>query len=299
MTANIDWSKLGFEYLQTACHLTAEYHDGKWGELVSQEQPMMPLHIAAQCLHYGQACFEGLKAFTQPDGSVGIFRPEENSRRMARSAERLVMAPVPEPMFLEACRKLIELNREFVPPRGYKASFYIRPVLLGTTPVIGVKGAKDFLFLAIGMPMGSYYREGFKPVKAMIHCKYDRAAPLGVGSAKVAGNYAAGLLADAHAKKAGFPVSLYLDSQHHRYIDEFATSNFIAITRDGKFVTPDSATILPSITNKSLQQLAVDMGLTVERRRVDVAELSEFAEVGACGTAVVVTPVESIRHGDQ
>jgi branched-chain amino acid aminotransferase len=276
----------------------AEFRNGSWSEVRVCDEPTVSLHIAATCLHYGQACFEGLKAFGRKDGSVALFRPAENAKRLADSARRLVMEPVPEELFMEACRLLIESNMDYVPPYGTGASFYVRPFLLGASPRIGLRAAEEYTFAVLGTPMGPYYKDGFYPVKAFVQEQYDRAAPRGVGNIKAAGNYAAGMLGDMEGKARGFPISLYLDPEHHRYIDEFGTSNFFAITTDGHYVTPDSASILPSITNKSLQVIARDFGLQVERRRVAVTELHDFAEVGACGTAVVITPVSSILHGE-
>ncbi|MBD3240683.1 MAG: branched-chain amino acid aminotransferase [Chitinivibrionales bacterium] len=298
MAKDIDWANLGFSYMRTDCHVQAEFRDGAWGDLEVCREPVMQLHIAATCMHYGQACFEGLKAFGRKDGSVALFRPLENARRLANSAKRLVMQPVPEELVVEACRQVVRLNRDYVPPYGTGASLYIRPFLVGTTPRIGLKAAEEYTFVVLCTPMGPYYKEGFSPVKAYVQERYDRAAPRGVGHVKAAGNYAAGMMGDMEAKEKGYPICLYLDPEQHRYIDEFGTSNFIGITADGRYVTPDSASVLPSITNKSLQTIAEEFGMAVERRRVQVTELKSFAEVGACGTAVVITPVHSILHGE-
>lgn len=298
MAPTVNWSELGFSYMQTTCHVRADFKNGAWGELQVYDEPRLDLHIAATCLHYGQACFEGLKAFTQKDGSVALFRPEENAKRLANSATRLVMEPVPEQLFVDACRKVVELNRDFVPPYGTGATLYLRPFLLGTSPQIGVHASADYAFLVLCTPMGPYYKDGFAPVKAFIQQNYDRAAPRGVGNIKAAGNYAAGMRGSLEGQAAGYPICLYLDPAEHRYIDEFGTSNFIGITSDGRYVTPDSPSILPSITNQSLQVLAQDAGMAVERRRIDVSELKDLVEVGACGTAVVITPVCSVLHGE-
>jgi branched-chain amino acid aminotransferase len=171
---------------------------------------------------------------------------------------------------------------------------YIRPLLIGTSPHVGLHASEEYLFAVLAMPVGPYYKDGFFPVRAYVQENYDRAAPRGVGNIKAAGNYAAGLLGDMEGKKKGYPICLYLDSASHRFIDEFGTSNFIGITADNGFVTPDSSSILPSITNKSLQQLARDAGMKVECRRVPARDLSRFVEVGACGTAAVITPVSSV-----
>ncbi len=295
----IKWSELGFSYIKTDCFVVSEFHNGKWEEPQIRTDVMLKLHIGASCLHYGQAAFEGLKAFTQKDGSIGVFRPLENARRMIKTAERLVMQPPTEELFLESVIKCINNNRKWAPPYGTGASLYIRPLLIGTTARVGVKPADDYLFAVLCMPVGPYYKHGFHPVKAYIQEKYDRAAPRGVGNVKAAGNYAAGMLGDLEGKEMGFPICLYLDSATHTYIDEFGTSNFFAITGDNKYVTPESSSALPSITNKSLQQIAEDFGMKVEIRKIPVTELSDFVEVGACGTAAVITPISSITHGQK
>jgi branched-chain amino acid aminotransferase len=299
MTKRIEWQDLEFQYRQTDCYLKAEFTKGKWGDLEMCKDPMLPVHVAAVSLHYGQSCFEGLKAFTRKSGSVAMFRPEENARRLNISAERLVMEPVPEKLFIAACKKAIQYNKEWMPPYGTGASMYLRPLLFGSSPRIGVQPSDDYVFIVLAMPVGPYYKDGFFPVKAIVQEAYDRAAPLGVGNVKAAGNYAAGLKSDKEAKKAGYDISLYLDASTRTCIDEFGTSNFFGITKNGCFVTPASSSILGSITNTSLQVLAKDFGLTVERRKITVEELADFAEVGACGTAAVITPVYSIAHGDR
>jgi len=299
MALSLDWSNLGFKYLQTDAYVAADFADGRWGALEACTDPVFSLHIAAVCLHYGQACFEGLKAFRRKDGSTALFRPDENARRMIATAKRAVMEPPTEELFIESVKKAVALNFDWVPPYGTGASFYVRPVLIGVSPQIGVAPSTEFKLITMGMPVGPYYKDGFHPVRACVQESYDRAAPKGVGNVKVAGNYAAGMLGDIEGKKKGYPVCLYLDSAHHRYIDEFGTSNFFGITRDGRYVTPESESILPSITNKSIQTIAADMGLKVERRLIEFDELADFAEVGACGTAAVITPVHSITRGDR
>jgi branched-chain amino acid aminotransferase len=299
MAPKIDWKNLGFSYLQTECYVRADYRDGRWGRLEVQSDPHLNLHIAATCLHYGQACFEGLKAFSRKDGSVAIFRPDENGMRMANTARRLVMEPPPVEFFVEACKEAVRRNRDYVPPYGTGASLYLRPFLVGTSAHIGVHASEEYTFIILVSPMGAYYKNGFFPVKAYVQESYDRAAPRGVGHVKAGGNYAAGMMGDMEGKSKGFPICLYLDSAEHAYIDEFGTSNFFAITKDGRYVTPDSPSILPSVTNKSLKVIARDFGLAVEARKVPVTELAHFAEVGACGTAVVITPVYSVLHGEK
>jgi len=284
--------------MDTACHIRYTWRNGAWdvGELV--KEPYLNLHIAASCVHYGQAAFEGLKAFRCKDGKVRIFRPQENARRMVHTARRMCMAEFPEGLFMEAVQRVIRANEAYVPPYGTGGSLYIRPLLIGTGAQIGVAPANEYTFIVLVLPVGPYYKGGLKPVRALIYDEYDRAAPLGVGHVKVAGNYGSSLYAHELAKKNGYPVELYLDAKEHRFIEEFATSNFIGITTDNRYVTPESSSILPSVTNRTLMQLAKDMGMAVEVRPVPFEELATFAEIGACGTAVVVTPVCEVRRGD-
>jgi branched-chain amino acid aminotransferase len=293
----IDWNTLGFKYMDTHCHLRHVWRNGAWdkGELV--REPFMNMHIAATCLHYGQAAFEGLKVFGCKDGKVRAFRPEANAGRLARTASRICMAPVTSTMFLEGLKRVVQANIDFVPPYGTGGSLYVRPLLIGSGPQIGVAPAEEYTFIIMVMPVGAYYKGGLKPVKAAILDAYDRAAPLGVGDVKVAGNYAASLYAHEQAKHAGFPVELYLDAKTHTLVEEFATSNFIGIKRDGTYVTPDSNSVLPSVTNSTLKQIAADLGMKVEVRPVPFEEIETFAEIAACGTAVVVTPVCEITRG--
>ena len=298
MRQTINWRELGFTYMQTDSFVVSEYHNGAWTTPEIRTEVHVPLHIAATCLHYGQAAFEGLKAFCRCDGSIGLFRPRENARRMENTARRLVMEAPPEELFLEAVTLLIANNREWIPPYGTGASLYIRPLLIGTTPRVGVHPADDYLFAVLCMPVGPYYKEGFFPVKAVVQEQYDRAAPHGVGNVKASGNYAAGLYSDKKVKSEGYPICLYLDSASHRFIDEFGTSNFIGITNDNKYCTPDSMSVLPSITNDSLQHIARDFGMTVEKRKIAFSEISTFSEIGACGTAAVITPIYSITRGE-
>lgn len=299
MSSQIDWENLGFSYLQTDHIVKAEYHPSAWGDLEVCSDPNLSIHAAATCLHYGQACFEGLKAFRQKDGSVKLFRPDANAKRLIDSARRIVMEAPDQEMFARACSLAVKNNEAWIPPYGTGASLYLRPLLIGTTPRVGLQPAEDFMFLVLSMPVGPYYKDGFYPVKAYLQEGYDRAAPLGVGNVKVAGNYAAGLMADLDAKQKGYPIALFPHAGTREHVDEFGTSNFIGITRDGVFVTPESSSVLPSITNDSLQQIAKDMGLSVERRQVRLDELDSFAEVGACGTAAIITPIYAIRYGDR
>lgn len=296
---DIAWSELGFAYSETNSFVKMNWKNGKWSEPQLLTNYNISMNVAATSLHYGQAAFEGLKVFTLKNGDTAAFRPDENAKRMIASAERLLMEDVSVEDFLKSLEILVKDNIDFVPPYGTGASAYIRPLLIGTGARIGVKPADEYDFYMLLMPVGPYYKGGVKPINALIQTEYDRAAPRGLGNVKSAGNYAAGLLNDHIGHEKGYPISLYLDSKEHKYIDEFGTSNFVAITKDGKFVTPESLSVLPSITNKSLQQLAQDNEMTVEKRRIAVDELADFAEVGSVGTAAVITPISSITYDDK
>lgn len=295
--ANFDWSSLSFAYKDTDYNVRCYHRNGEWGELEISSSNTIELHMAATALHYGQEAFEGMKAFMGKDGKVRIFRWEENARRLINSAKGILMAPVPEELFKEAIIKAVELNSKYVPPYGTGASLYIRPLLIGSGPRVGVKPADEYLFMVFVTPVGPYFKEGFNPVKIQIARDVDRAAPQGTGRYKVGGNYAASLGSGQRAHDEGFAACLYLDAKEKKYIDEAGPANFFGI-KENTFITPKSESILPSITNKSLQQLAKDMGLKVETRPVPVEELSTFDEVGACGTAAVISPVKEIQDRD-
>lgn len=297
MAKNLDWKNLGFQYIPTHGYAQSDFVDGKWSPLAIRSEPYMPMHIAANCLHYGQACFEGLKAFTTKAGEVVLFRPDRNADRLRRSADRLCMEAPSEEMFIEACRMAVAANLDFVPPHGTGASLYLRPLLIGTEPTIGIRPSATYSFLVMVTPVGPYYKDGFHPVDALVTEDFDRAAPRGTGKAKMAGNYAASLKPGIEAKKKGYPIVLFTDPKENKYVDEFGTSNFIGITAAGEYKTPDSSSILQSITNESLQVLAKDMGLKVVREPIALDALDQFQEVGACGTAAVITPVHSITWG--
>jgi branched-chain amino acid aminotransferase len=285
---SIDWKNLGFGYSKTDYNVRCWYRNGKWGDLEVSDSEILNLHMAATSLHYGQEAFEGLKAFRGKDGKIRVFRMIENARRMQRSAAGVMMAEVPEELFMEAVKKAVMLNERFVPPFESGASLYIRPLLIGTGAQIGVKPADEYLFMIFVMPVGPYL---------VIFREYDRAAPLGTGKIKVGGNYAASLVAGNRAHTNGFSSVLYLDAKEKKYLDECGPANFFGIKKN-TYVTPKSTSILPSITNMSLRQLAADMGLEVEERLVTVEELAEFDEIGACGTAAVISPIKRVYDAD-
>jgi branched-chain amino acid aminotransferase len=296
-TAKLDkpWKELGFEFRPTNSHLKLVYKNGAWEEPELVKDPYINMHIGATALHYGQACFEGLKAFCHEDGDVHVFRPDENAKRMQSSCRRIMMPELPTDIFLKAVNTVVSDNIEFVPPYGSGGALYIRPLLFGSGARIGVQPADEYTFLMMVIPVGDYYEGGLSsPVDALIVTDFDRAAPQGVGAVKVAGNYAADLLPNMLSKKKGYPICIYLDSKTQTTIEEFSTSNFVGINnKEKKYVTPMSSSVLPSITNKSLMTIAADEGLTVETRDIPLEELETFDEVLAVGTAVVVTPVGS------
>ncbi len=294
----LDWKNLPFGYVQTNGFVQVDYADGQWGKPELKTDPMLSIHVAASCLHYGQSAFEGLKAFTTRDGEVVLFRPDMNSSRINQSALRICMAEVPYEIFLEACQLVVRANREFVPPYGTGASLYLRPLLLGTEAMVGISASVSYSFIVLVTPVGPYYKDGFAPVEAVVIDEFDRAAPCGTGKVKIGGNYAASLKPYYMAKKMGYPIVLFTDPTEHKYVDEFGTSNFIGITKDGVFKTPSSTSILESITNDSLQQLVREMGMKVVKEPIALADLEQFEEVGACGTAAVITPVSAVHNGD-
>ncbi|HEX2950898.1 MAG TPA: branched-chain amino acid aminotransferase [Armatimonadota bacterium] len=296
---NLDWKNLSFQYMPTNGFVQVDYANGEWGTPEIKTDPFIPLHIAASCLHYGQACFEGAKAFRTRSGDIVLFRPDENARRIAFSADRICMQAPPEELFMEACQMVIRANAEFVPPYGTGASLYVRPLLIGTEPTVGIKASDSYTFIILVTPVGPYYKDGFSPVDAVVIEGYDRAAPHGTGQAKVGGNYAASLKPGYMAKKLGYPVELFTDPRENKYVDEFGTSNFIGITHNGEYKTPSSSSILASITNKSLQVLAEDMGLKIVREPIALDSLDQFAEVGACGTAAVITPISAVHYREK
>ncbi len=297
MTQELDWANLSFGYLPTDYNVRCHYRDGKWGQIEVSSSDTINIHIAATALHYGQEIFEGLKAFRGKDGKVRIFRLEENARRIADSARGLMMAPVPEELFKEMVIKVVKLNERFIPPYGSGASLYIRPLEIGMSAQVGVKPAREYLFLVLVTPVGPYFKEGFRPTNICIMRQYDRVAPKGTGRWKVGGNYAASLTAGEHAHELGYSAVLYLDPKEKKYLDECGPANFFAI-KDGKYITPASESILPSITNMSLRQIARDMGIDVECRHIPLEELEDVQEAAACGTAAVASPVAQVHDLD-
>lgn len=298
MNMDIDWSGLGFGYYPTDYNVRCEYKDDKWGPIVVSDDVNINIHMAATCLHYGQEAFEGLKCFRGEDGKIRVFRLEENAKRFISSAEGIKMQPMPVELFREMVLKLIKANERFVPPYGSGASLYIRPLEIGMSAQVGVKPASEYLVIMFCSPVGPYFKSGLKPGKMCIMREYDRVAPKGTGRYKIGGNYAASLYAGELAREKGYNAVLYLDPRDKKYLDECGPANFFAI-KGNKYITPDSESILPSITNKSLQQVARDLGLEVERRQILVEELADMDEAAACGTAAVATPIGVIDDLDK
>lgn len=297
MATDIDWANLSFGYRKTNYNVRCTYRDGKWGEIEVSDSEYINIHIAATALHYGQEIFEGMKAFRGKDGKIRVFRLEENGKRIRRSAEGILMEPIPEDLFREMITKVVALNADFVPPYGSGASLYIRPLEIGTSARVGVKPADEYVFIILVTPVGPYFKEGFKPTNICIMREFDRVAPKGTGRWKVGGNYAASLQAGEKAHELGYSAVLYLDPREKKYIDECGPANFFAI-KDGKYITPESESILPSITNDSLKQLARDMGIEVECRHILLEELDDITEAAACGTAAVASPIAEIDDLD-
>lgn len=291
---NIDWKSLSFGYVKTDYNVRSYFRNGEWGKLEISSDENIPIHMAASCLHYGQEAFEGMKAFRGKDGKVRLFRWEENWKRLNSSADAVMMASLPKELFLEAMETVIKMNADYIPPYGTEGSLYIRPLLIGTGVTVGVKPANEYLFITFVTPVGPYFKEGFKPTNMQIALDYDRAAPLGTGHVKVGGNYAASLRAGERAHKEGFSASIFADAKTKTYIDEAGPANFFGI-KDGKYITPESSSILPSITNKSLTVIAEDLGLVVERRHIRLDEIGTFEEAGACGTAAVISPIRMVQ----
>jgi len=295
----IDWNNLGFDYIKTPWRFLAKWKNGAWNEGELTEDNILHISESSPALHYGQQCFEGLKAYGRKDGGVNLFRPNENSKRLNRSATRLRMPQVPEELFLKAVKEVVKANREFVPPYGTGATLYIRPLLIGIGDIIGVKPADEFIFTVFCMPVGPYFKGGLAPTNFIVS-DYDRAAPNGTGAAKVGGNYAASLLPGEEAHEKNFSDCIYLDPETHTKIEEVGSANFFGITKENEFITPKSPSILPSITKYSLLYLAEHMlGLQAIEGDVRLDELDKFVEAGACGTAAVISPIGGIQTHDE
>lgn len=295
---NIDWENLGFTYIKTDYRFISYWKDGKWddGEMTTDNK----VHISegSPVLHYGQSCFEGMKAYRTKDGSINLFRPDENAKRMINSCQRLLMPEYPVEKFVEAAKAVVKANEKWVPPYNTGSTLYLRPYLMGVGDNIGVSPATEYIFSIFAMPVGPYFKGGLTPTNFIVS-DYDRAAPHGTGAAKVGGNYASSLLPGKEAHDRNFSDCIYLDPATHTKIEEVGSANFFGITKDNRFVTPKSPSILPSITKYSLLYLAEHhLGMEVEEGDVFIDQLDKFSEAGACGTAAVISPIGGIQYGD-
>ncbi|WP_120951003.1 branched-chain amino acid aminotransferase [Helicobacter sp. L8] len=298
--SNLDWANLAFEYVRTDFRFIAHYKNGAWGVGNLVENNQLVLHEASPALHYGQQCFEGLKAYRCKDGSINLFRPEENAKRLQQSCQRLLMPPVPVDLFVQACTQVVRANEKWLAPHGFGATLYVRPLVLGVGAGLGLQPAKEYLFVVFCAPVGPYFHGGMRPANFVVSA-FDRAAPNGTGAAKVGGNYAGSLLPAKLAKEQGFSDCVYLDPATHTKIEEVGAANFFAISKkSGAFVTPASPSILPSITRMSLVHLAKEyLGLEVLEGDVFIDSLEDYSEAGVCGTAAVIVPVGGIFYKDK
>lgn len=299
MTVNLDWDNLGFAYRKLPFRYISHFKDGKWDDGKLTDDATLHISESSPALHYGQQAFEGLKAYRTKDGSIQLFRPDQNAERLQRTADRLLMPHVPTDKFIAAVKSVVRANEEFVPPYGTGATLYIRPLLIGVGDIIGVKPAEEYIFTVFAMPVGSYFKGGLTPTNFIVSKEYDRAAPNGTGAAKVGGNYAASLLPGKYAHEKQFSDVIYLDPATHTKIEEVGAANFFGITKNNQFITPLSPSILPSITKYSLLYLAKErFGMEAIEGDVFVNELDKFTEAGACGTAAVISPIGGIQNGD-
>ena len=297
---DLDWSNLGFGYVKTDKRYVSNFKNGAWDEGTLTDDADIVLNECAGVFQYAQTVFEGLKAYTTEDGHIVTFRPDLNASRLADSARRLEMPVFPEERFVDAVQKVVEANVAYVPPYGSGATLYIRPYMMGTNPVIGVKPADEYQFRMFCTPVGPYFKGGAKPITIRVS-DYDRAAPCGTGNIKAGLNYAMSLHAIVTAHADGFDENMYLDPKTRTKVEETGGANFIFVTRDNKLVTPKSDSILPSITRRSLVYVAEHyLGMKVEHREVYFDEVKDFAEAGLCGTAAVISPIGKIvDHGKE
>lgn len=296
---DLDWQNLGFNYIKTDFRYISHWKDGQWSEGKLVEDNMLTISEGAASLHYGQQCFEGLKAYRCQDGSINLFRPDQNAKRLQQSCDRLLMPQVPEQMFIDACIQVVKANQDWLAPYGTGATLYLRPFVIGVGDNLGLRPAPEYIFSVFCCPVGAYFKGGLKPTNFIIS-DYDRAAPQGTGAVKVGGNYAASFLPGRKAVERKFSDCIYLDPKTHTKIEEVGAANFFGITPQGEFITPLSPSILPSITKYSLLHLAKErLGLTAIEGDVYIDQIDQFSEAGACGTAAVISPIGGIQYGDK
>ena len=300
-----DESKLGFGHIFTDHMFVMNYDTGMgWHDARIVPYGEISLMPAAMCLHYGQEIFEGLKAYRTADGSVQLFRPQENFRRMNLSAERMVIPQIDEEFVLNALMKLLELEKDWVPHTD-GASLYIRPFIFATDPYVGVRPADHYLFMIILSPSGPYYSTGLDPVKIYVEEKYVRAVRGGTGFVKTAANYAISLKGQDEAHKQSYEQVLWLDGVEQKYIEEVGSMNIFFVI-DGEVITPKlTGSVLPGITRKSALELCGKWGLKVTERRITIQEVAEAYDAGkldevfGTGTAAVISPVGHLKWGDK
>ena len=293
---NIDWNNLGFEYIKTDFRYISTWKNGSWDEGHLTEDNMLTISEASCALHYGQQCFEGLKAYRTKNGDIQLFRPNRNAARLNNSLNKLLMPEIPEEKFIDACMQVVKANEHYVPPYGTGGTLYLRPFVIGVGDNIGVKPAPEYIFCVFCLPVGAYFKGGMTPCNFMI-ADYDRAAPHGTGGQKVGGNYAASMQPHKIAADRGFADCIYLDPATRTYSEEVGAANFFGITKNNEFVTPKSPSVLPSITKYSLMEIAEKyLNMPVYERKVPIDSLDEFKEAGACGTAAVITPIGGIEY---
>lgn len=296
---NIDWDNLGFNYIKTDFRYISTWKNGSWDEGHLTEDNMLSISEASCALHYGQQCFEGLKAYRTKNGDIQLFRPNRNASRLNDSLNKLLMPEISEEKFIDACMKVVKANEHYVPPYGTGGTLYLRPFVIGVGDNIGVKPAPEYIFCVFCLPVGAYFKGGMTPCNFMI-ADYDRAAPHGTGGQKVGGNYAASMQPHKIAADRGFADCIYLDPATRTYIEEVGAANFFGITKNNEFVTPKSPSVLPSITKYSLMEIAEKyLNMPVYERRVPIDSLDEFKEAGACGTAAVITPIGGIEYKEK
>ena len=296
---NIDWDNLGFNYIKTDFRYISTWKNGSWDEGHLTEDNMLSISEASCALHYGQQCFEGLKAYRTKNGDIQLFRPNRNASRLNDSLNKLLMPEISEEKFIDACMQVVKANEHYVPPYGTGGTLYLRPFVIGVGDNIGVKPAPEYIFCVFCLPVGAYFKGGMTPCNFMI-ADYDRAAPHGTGGQKVGGNYAASMQPHKIAADRGFADCIYLDPATRTYIEEVGAANFFGITKNNEFVTPKSPSVLPSITKYSLMEIAEKyLNMSVYERKVPIDSLDEFKEAGACGTAAVITPIGGIEYKEK
>lgn len=296
---DIDWNNLGFEYIKTDFRYISNWKDGKWDDGHLTEDNMLKISEASCALHYGQACFEGLKAYRTKDGKIQLFRPNKNAQRLNSSLRKLLMPEISEEKFIDACIQVVKANEAYVPPYGTGGTLYIRPFVIGVGDNIGVKPAPEYIFSIFCVPVGAYFKDGLTPCNFTV-ADYDRAAPHGTGGQKVGGNYAASMQPHKIAADRGFADCIYLDPTTRTNIEEVGAANFFGITKNNEFVTPLSPSVLPSITKYSLMEISEKyLHMPIYEREIPIDYLDQFKEAGACGTAAVITPIGGIEYKDK